>query len=261
MLGEMTTVKEGDYILLMDKKCRKWLVKVEKDKKFYTHHGEIDLGDLIGIEYGSIVETHKGKKLIILKPSVIDYIMKSGRPTQIVYPKDIGYIILRLGIKPGYSILEVGTGSGAITTALTWILNGVGKIDTYEKREDIAKAAKKNIMRIPGNEVVNLHVMDFRDAELPSNEYDVAIIDMDSPWTILKKVYDALKPGSYIALIIPTYNQLDKVLDELNTYFTDIEAIEIFYRNLQAKKGKIRPEFRMIGYTTIVVTAAKKPVT
>ncbi len=253
-------VKEGDYILLVDRKNNKWLVKVEKGKKFYTHHGEVDLTSVIGEKYGVSVETHMGKKLRILKPTVIDFIMKSGRPTQIVYPKDIGYIILRLGIKPGDRVLEVGTGSGAVTSALAWILNGEGRIDSYEKREDIARAARRNLSRIKGTGIVNIHVDDINKADLPMEEYDAAIIDMDAPWMILKKVYQALKPGAYIAVILPTYNQLDKILEELNNYYTDIEAIEIFYRKLQAKQGKIRPEFRMIGYTTIVLTAAKKIV-
>jgi tRNA (adenine57-N1/adenine58-N1)-methyltransferase len=256
----MNRIKEGDYIILSDSKRRKWLVRVEKNKRFHIHHGTIELEKILGLQYGDHIETNLGKELVILKPTLIDYISRAKRPTQIVYPKDIGYIIMKLGIRPGYNILEVGTGSGAITSTLTWILNGRGEIDTYEKREDIARIAQKNISRIDGKEVVKLHIMDILKADLPPEHYDAVIIDIDSPWKITEKIHKAVKPGAYIAIITPTYNQLDKLLEVLPTYFTDIEAIEIFKRKIQAKSGKIRPEFRMIGYTTILVTATKRSI-
>jgi len=34
-----------------------------------------------------------------------------------MYSKDIGYILIRMGIGPGIKVIEAGTGSGALTTA------------------------------------------------------------------------------------------------------------------------------------------------
>ena len=255
----MTVIKEKDYVMLIDKKKRRWLVQVERNKIFSIHLGKVDLGSLIGMRFGDVIETHTGYPLYIKKPTIYDFIMKSLRKTQIVYPKDIGYIILKLGIKPGMKILEIGTGSGAVTMALLWILGGDGLVDTYDKRRDMAEVAIKNIKRIGSTySIIKMHIEDIKEAELDEENYDAAIIDMDSPWEILEKIYYSLKPGAGVAFIIPTYNQLDKLIEDLEQYFFDIETVELFYRNIQAKKGRIRPEFRMIGYTTLVVTCMKK---
>ena len=257
----MTIIKNNSYVVLIDTKNKRWLVRVEENKMFSTHHGKINLGDLIGKRFGDIIETHIRRTFYIKKPTIYDFIMKSARKTQIVYPKDIGYIILKLGVRPGMDILEVGTGSGAITTALLWILGDNGLIDTYEKRKDIAETAIKNIDKIPHTDsIIKLYIEDIRRIELDKEKYDAAIIDIDSPWEIIGKIHYSLKSGAGVAFILPTYNQLDKLVEELEKYFIDIEAVELFYRKLQAKKGKIRPEFRMIGYTAIVVTAMKKNI-
>lgn len=256
----MSRISEGDYVVLMDQRGKKWLLRVAKDRVLSLHVGNVNLGELVGKRYGDTVETSAKKSLHILRPTIFDYVMKMQRPTQIVYPKDIGYIILRLGIKPGYKILEVGTGSGAITAALAWVMGNSVRIDTYEKRPDIAEVALKNISKVDKYGVVNLINKDIKEADLPEEEYDAAIIDIDSPWEILEKVHRSLAPGGGICIILPTYNQLDRVLDVAEKYFTNVEAVEIFYRTLQAKKGMVRPEFRMIGYTAVVLTAFKKNI-
>lgn len=253
----MSKIREGDYIIIMDREGNKWLTRVSRGREFHTHLGKIDLEKLIGLKYGSIIETRKGKKLYILKPTIQDFILKGYRPTQIVYPKDIGYLLTRLDIRPGSNILEVGMGSGAITSTLIQILSGKGEIDSYERRMDIADIAIKNISRLNHREILNIHLIDIGEARLPKEYYDTAIIDIDSPWIHINKIYYALKPSGGVAFILPTYNQLDKLLPSIKGRFIDVEAIEIGYRRIQAKEGRIRPEFTMIGFTAILLTGYK----
>jgi len=250
--------KSGDYVLLIDEKGKNWLIKVVENEVFHTHRGRIKHDDIIKAGYGSVVYSDKGHKFHVVKPTIYEYIMKSPRPTQIVYPKDIGYIILRLGIKPESKILEVGMGSGAITSAILQLIDGNGFVDSYEKREDITWSTIKYLYKstdTPNH--LNIHRIDFKDAVIPKNYYDSAIIDIDEPWNIVDKVYMGLRPSGRIAIVLPTYNQLDKLEPYIKSKFIDIEAIEISIRKLQFNRGRIRPEFRMIGFTAILVTAIK----
>ncbi len=247
----------GDYVILYNKKKnRKWLVRIDK-RVFSTDLGNIDLEEINGREYGDVIYTSKGYEIKILKPNPIDYIMYGERPTQIIYPKDIGYIILKLGIRHNSKILEVGTGSGGLTTGFAWLLSREGEIVTYEKRKEFLEIAKKNISRINPECKIQYINEDFLNAKVKSSYFDAAFIDIDSPWLILDKVYDALKPSGRAGFLLPTYNQVDKLAGKIGKYFTDVEAVEIFIRNIRMKKGMVRPEFHIIGYTAVVVTGVK----
>lgn len=250
-------IEAGDYVLLYSlTRNRRWLVRVE-DRKFSTDLGLIDLADLLGKSYGDYIYTSKKIKLKIVNPTPYDYILNSERPTQIVYPKDIGYLILRLGVKPNSKILEVGTGSGGLTTGFAWFLSEEGEIKTYEKRKEFLSVAKKNIMRIKPRCKITFINQDFREAEIEEEYYDLAFVDIDSPWTIIDKVYRGLKPSGRVGFLLPTYNQVDKLSSKINKYFVDVEALEIYVRNIRVKKGMVRPEFHMIGYTAVIVAGIK----
>ncbi len=254
----MDELEYGKYIVLLDEKGKKWLIKLSEGGIFHTHKGRIYHEEILKAGYGGEISSDKGYHFYVLKPTIYDYIIKTPRPTQIVYPKDIGYLILKLGIHPGTRILEVGMGSGAFTSAILTILNGEGHIDAYERREDIMWSTIKYLNRIGvDTKILNIHKTDFLEASPPKNYYDIAIVDIDEPWKALDRVYLALKNSGRVGFIVPTYNQLDKLAEYIGKRFTDIEAIEISYRELQFKKGRIRPRFRMIGFTTVVVTAAK----
>jgi len=250
-------IQEGEYVILVGENGKKWLIKIRRDQIFSTDLGNVNHDDIIGREYGDKVYTNTGRVIWILKPSLYDYIMKIKRKTQIIYPKDIGYIIVRLGIKPDSKILEIGTGSGALTTGLAWILSGNGVIDTYERRSEFLELARENVLKIRPKAKVNFYNEDAMHAIFKENYYDASFIDIDSPWSIIDKVYNALKPSGRIGILIPTYNQVDKLIPYMKDKFVDIEGVEVFLRDLRLKKGMIRPEFRMIGFTSILITGIK----
>ena len=257
MNGDHVEIALGDYVILYNrKKGRKWLVKVDK-KVFSTDLGNINLEDLVGKRYGDIIYTSKKFEVKVLKPVSSDYIMYGERPTQIIYPKDIGYIILKLGIRHDSKILEVGTGSGGLTTGFAWILSDKGEITTYEKRKEFLEVARRNVSRIRPECKIRYVNMDFKEADIPSEYFDAAFIDIDSPWLVLDKVHKALKPYGRAGFLLPTYNQVDKLASKINKYFIDVEAVEIFLRNIRMKKGMVRPEFHMVGYTAVVVFGIK----
>lgn len=243
--------------MAIDDRGKKWLVEIRRGYRFQSDLGYIEYDNVIGHEYGEAIETSRGREIRFLRPSLYDYILMLKRRTQIIYPKDIGYIIVKLGVRHDSKILEIGTGSGALTSAFAWILSKDGWIDTFDRRCEFIELAKENVKRLKPEAMVNFHCIDALKASFKREFYDIAFIDIDSPWTIIDKVYDALKPSGRIGILIPTYNQVDKVIPYLEKKFTDLEGVEIFKRVLQLKSGRIRPEFRMIGFTAILITGVK----
>ena len=138
----MLKIEEGSYVLLFHTPRKKWLAKVTPDKKMHTHLGIVDVGATIGMEYGSAVRTTEGRLIFLIEPTLHDFIMKSERRTQIVYPKDLGYIAARTGLKNGSKVLEIGTGSGALATFMAGIVKPDGHIHTYDVNPDFMQIAR-----------------------------------------------------------------------------------------------------------------------
>jgi tRNA (adenine57-N1/adenine58-N1)-methyltransferase len=134
-------LKEGDFILLFDGE-RKYFLEL-KPKIFSTRLDYLDLASLIGKDYGDRVLGKKGASFFILKPNIYDFIKNVERQTQIIYPKDIGYILLKLGVGPGKKVLECGTGSGALTSAFAYAVGDEGRVITYEKEEKVFSTCQK----------------------------------------------------------------------------------------------------------------------
>jgi len=248
----------GDYVLLYHTMNKKWLIKLEEEKKMHTHLGIIDLSSLIGLEYGMTINTTLHKKIYLIEPTIYDFIMKSQRNTQIVYPKDLGYIAIRCGIKNGSKVLEIGTGSAALTTFLASIVKPNGHIFSFDINPDFMKIAKKNLVKAKMEEYVTMTQQDIRQDFNLDDEFDAAIVDLGDPWTAVEVAYNALKGSGAFLAICPTMNQAEKTSVSLkNNHFTDIECIEILIRNIEAREGMTRPSMRMIGHTTYLIFARK----
>jgi tRNA (adenine57-N1/adenine58-N1)-methyltransferase len=250
-------IEEGSYVLLFHTPRKKWLTRMTQDKKLHTHLGIIDISAAIGMEYGSAVRTTEGKLIFLIEPTIHDFIMKSERKTQIVYPKDLGYIAARTGLKNGSKVLEVGTGSAALTTFMASIVKPEGHIYSFDVNPEFMEIAKRNLEKAGMSQYVTLHQhdphqgVDVRDA-------DVAIVDLGDPWTVLDQVHDALKGSGAFVAICPTMNQIEKTATELKrSGYADIDCVEILIRSMEAREGMTRPSMRMIGHTTYLVFARK----
>lgn len=255
----MTKIKANSYVLFFYNDSKKWLNKVAKDQSLHTHVGVIKHSDAIGKEFGSRIRTNKDKYVYLLEPTIHDFVMKSQHGTQIVYPKDLGYIAARAGVQSGQTVVEIGTGSGALTTFLASIVKPRGHVYTFDVEPKFMQIAEKNITRAGMIKYVTMENLNIKKAKkMPVSDADIAIIDLGDPWTVIPQVRKMLKGSGAVISICPTMNQLEKLTSSLvENEFTDIECSEHILRTIEAREGKTRHSFYGIGHTTYIAFARK----
>jgi tRNA (adenine57-N1/adenine58-N1)-methyltransferase len=250
-------IREGDHILLYLRQHKTYLVKVEAGKSFHTHKGFIKFDDLIEKEYGSKTLSSLGVEFAVLKPLLRDYIMKSARQTQITYPKDVALIVIFSGIGPGSRVVEAGTGTGALTTALAYYVKPEGKVYSYEIREEFLKTAEKNLRRAGVFDFVEFKTKDVTTG-IDENDVDAVVLDLATPWLVVPHAYEALKPSGTIVSFSPTIDQVVKTVEALKeSGFIDTESVECLMREMQTERGKTRPQTLMTGHTGYITFARK----
>ena len=211
----------------------------------------------MGKRYGESVKTSMGQTLSLFRPRAIDLVDVFDRPTQILYPKDIGYSLYQLGVKSGDRVLEVGTGSGAMTASLAQAVQPEGHVFSYEMRQEFLEAARSNIEKAGLSSWVTLH------AKSPVDGFDedrasAVVVDLGDPWRIVGPAWQALVGGGMLAGFTPTTNQLEKLAVALREGgFIIVEAVEVLLREWKTEAGKLRPESRMVGHTAYVTIARK----
>ncbi|MBI1829657.1 MAG: tRNA (adenine-N1)-methyltransferase [Thaumarchaeota archaeon] len=255
----MKKIKQNSYVLFFYNDSKKWLMRVSKKQQFHTHVGVINHKDVVGKEYGSTIKTNKGKYIYLLEPTIHDYIMKSQRSTQIVYPKDLGYIAARTGLQSGQKVVEIGTGSGSLTTFLASIVNPRGHVYTFDVDPNFMEIARKNIEKAGVAKYVTMEKLDIKSVKkVPITDADIVIVDLGDPWSVVPQARKMLKGSGTFVAICPTMNQLEKLATVLNENdFYDIECTEQIVRTIEAREWKTRHSFRSIGHTTYVAFARK----
>ncbi len=257
--------REGDLVelipLFKSKKGNKFILRITKGKKFSTKYGDIELDSLIGRDPGIVVKTHLGYSFIALDPALASKV-KSTKvfrfETQIIYPRDWGLIIAFSNIRSGSRVVEIGTGSGAFTAFLSEIVGKEGKIWSYDVDESRLKNAEKNLKTIlKDQENVVLKKFEFEKG-IEETNVDVVFIDVPEPWKIIKSAWCSLRPGGFLIVYVPTYNQVQKTVIELIINgFVDIKVIEGFIREIQYKPYAIRPEMKGYLFSAYIIFSRK----
>lgn len=250
-------VGEGDHFVLYWDERRQWLIRAAKGKEFHTHKGIVKIEDVIGRSYGSRLESSLGAYFWVLRPSTHDYVMHLTRPTQIMYPKDIGLVLLKLGLCSGRVVVEAGTGSGAMTIAAANAVRPAGHVFSYEMRADFAEIAQRNLKRAGLADYVTIRTSDARTG-FHEKSVDAVIIDLAEPWEVIPHAYAALKGGAPLASFTPTMNQTERTVTNLKmSHFVNIQTVECLVRSIRAEEGKTRPSTTMIAHTGYLTFANK----
>ncbi|MHB1908384.1 MAG: tRNA (adenine-N1)-methyltransferase [Nitrososphaerales archaeon] len=258
-MSEPDSVLEDSRVLLYLDPRRTWLIQARKDSPpFHTHAGIVEVSSLVGKRFGDSIITTLGERIFILRPVALDFLMKSERRTQIVYPKDFAYVAARSGLRSGSRVIECGTGSGALTTFFASIVAPAGLVHTFEERQDFFEIAKKNVKKAGLDSFVKFENRNLRSEEdIPKEYFDLALLDTGDPWLLLSTAHAALKGSGFVFCICPTTNQLETVAESMKGMFCDVESVEIMIRHIEARAGKTRPSMRMIGHTCYLISGRK----
>lgn len=253
----MSIINEGDEVLLYLDKKRTYKVRIEENKQFHTHKGYLELGDLIGKSWGVVITSSLGVSFYALKPMIKDLVHKTDRRTQVLYPKDIGYILFQLDIGSGSRVVEAGTGSGALTMALANAVRPEGKVFTYEIIEKHLKTAKGNIQRSGLMPYVEMELLNIIEG-IPPKNVDAVVLDMATPWMVVPHAWESLRGSGIFLSFSPTIEQVMKTVSSLGEHpFIEIETAELILRNITVAKDRTRPQTVMIGHSGYLTTARK----
>ncbi|MEO0009430.1 MAG: tRNA (adenine-N1)-methyltransferase [candidate division WOR-3 bacterium] len=251
-------IKAGEYVLLYHSDRIKFLVTVQEKGVFSTHRGSIDFCQIQNKEYGDWVETQYGTRFYLLKPTLADLALKVKRTTTIVYPKDTGYMLLQTMIFPGARVIEVGSGSGALTAVLANFVRPHGRVYSYERRPEFSANAVDNIRRYQLDDVCEFFVADPAEQGFQQTEVDAVFLDVPEPWTLVRAARQALKSGYPLAGLVPTFEQLRRFTSALSAEgFIRIRAREVLERGYYLRETGIRPVDRMVAHTVFLVFAHK----
>lgn len=248
-------VKEGDLVQLHGSTHKNHLLILKAGEVFMTHRGVIKHDDIIGQPWGVRLESHSGHPFFVLQPGITDLVQAIKRTTQIMYPKDIGYIVLRLGVGPGRRVLECGGGSGGLTTVLAYLIGDTGCVYSYERNPETQQLARKNLRLFGLEERVEFKLGDANEG-FEERNLDAIFLDLPNPYDYLEQVRTSLKGGGQFATLLPTMNQVELTLRALSySNFAFIDVCEILLRHYKSDWSRLRPVDRMVAHTGYLIFA------
>ncbi len=249
--------EENEFVYLVDVEDRKHWVKVAYNMLKISSLGTVDGTKFKDLDDGSEI-TIAGKKFTVFRPGTVELMDSLERGAQIITPKDAASIILNCDVKSGDVILEVGAGSGGLTTALTGAVAPNGRVHTVEFKEENALRAQKNLRRANLDRNWTYQIGDAREVEVDIVA-DALIMDMPDPENALDNLLPCLRPGGRICAYIPNMNQLELVVNALRERrFCDVFAIEIIQREMEVHRGGVRPSYEMLGHTGYLAFGRKR---
>ena len=250
----------GDRVQLTDAKGKMHSITLQLNQEWHTHNGWLVHNEIIGLPEGSVVETTGGLKFLAFKPLLSDYVLSMPRGATIIYPKDSAAILGIADIKPGVRVLEAGVGSGALAISLIRAVGPTGFVSSFERREEFANVAEKNVRHYFGDKPDNwsLTLGSVQDA-VHEEKFDRVVLDMLAPWECVDLASEVLVPGGVFLCYVATTTQLSNIAEAIKACgnFTEPESSELIVRGWHHEGLAVRPQHRMIGHTAFLIMARR----
>jgi tRNA (adenine57-N1/adenine58-N1)-methyltransferase len=252
-------LRENDPIVLLDRKNREYLARLDRARPIAIRGGKIAVEEIIGREEGMVIRSSVNEPFVVFRPTLPQLIPNLPRSAQVIYPKDIGAILLWADIFPGARVIEAGVGAGALSMALLRALGKEGRLVSYELREDFAELARKNVSRYFGAAPDWTIKLGDVAAELNETDIDRVILDLPEPWQVIERAWQALRPGGILLAYLPTVLQVKSLVDALRAdrRFACLETSENLMRFWHFKGMSARPQHRMVAHTGFLTSARR----
>jgi tRNA (adenine57-N1/adenine58-N1)-methyltransferase len=254
----------GEQVQITDPKGRKHTVVLQPGKQFHTHQGALEHDALIGSPEGVVVTSTGGTPYLAFRPLLTDFVLSMPRGATVVYPKDAAMIVGYADIFPGARVVEAGAGSGALSCSLLRAVGAEGVVHSYERREDFAAIARRNVERFFGAAPDNWRLtcgdlVESLTAAPLDAPADRVVLDMLAPWECLDAVARSLAPGGVVCCYVATTTQLSRTVEALREdgRFAEPAPWETMLRTWHVEGLAVRPDHRMIGHTGFLVTARR----
>jgi tRNA (adenine57-N1/adenine58-N1)-methyltransferase len=209
----------------------------------------------VGRAEGSAVSASTGRRFLVLRPTLADVVLKMPRGAQVIYPKDLGAIVLAADIGPGMRVLEAGVGSGALSMAM---LRAGAEVVGYEVRADFAERARANVAAFVGEEAP--YRVEERDVYegIDDTGIDRVVLDLPEPWRVLPHARRVLRPGGILFSYLPSITQVAELRVALDrSGFGLAETSELLRRTWHVEARSVRPDHRMVAHTGFLTTARR----
>lgn len=245
----------GERALLVDTKGRRYLITLESGAEFHTHNGVLAHDDILGSGEGRSVRSTRGGRFTVLRPTLADFVLKMPRGAQVIYPKDLGPILVLADVFPGAKVLESGIGSGALSMTL---LRAGAVVHGYELREDFATRAQANVASFLGTEATERYHVEIRDCYegIDLTELDRVILDLPEPWQVVEHARGALRAGGILVAYSPSIMQVARLHEALDQHpFAFAQTIEVLQRSWHVEGQAVRPDHRMVAHTGFLTQA------
>ncbi|HVC25469.1 MAG TPA: tRNA (adenine-N1)-methyltransferase [Acidimicrobiales bacterium] len=253
---------EGERVLLVDRKDRRYLVRLVAGGSFQSHAGVVEHDELIGASDGCEVVARRrdggsgpARRFLALRPTLSDLVVKMPRGAQVIYPKDLGAILMAADIHPGVRVLEAGVGSGALSMT---VLSAGAIVIGYEIRPDFAARARANVADLLGADAA--YTVEERDVYegIAHGDLDRVLLDLAEPWQVVAHAEHALVPGGILLAYLPTINQTAELRARLDhSGFGFAETFEVLRRTWHVEGRSVRPDHRMVAHTGFITTARR----
>jgi len=251
-------VKEGDLVVLYHSEGVRIVTRVRRGGRVHTIRGDLVMDELIGVEYGSSVESSLGHKFIVAPPRLEDLLFRFKRVTQVIYPKDASYMIYEASVGPGSRVATAGVGSGFLAALLAWYVRPNGVVYAYDRSREAIETARENLADVGLLEFVRLELRDVVSYGFTAEGLDAVFLDLDKPWALLSESHRVLNHGGTLAVYVPTVEQLLKCASSIREQkFIDVKVVEVLTREWRVSPEGTRPVSRMVAHTGFMLFARK----